>query len=55
VKRLGLGSRHVPYWMGQTWVAARATMVKVRSSVASALLSVQLMVNGCDLLTLAGA
>jgi SAM-dependent methyltransferase len=55
VRRLGLGACHVPYWMGQTWVAARVAMANARSTVSSALLSLHLLLTSVDLLTLSGA
>jgi hypothetical protein len=55
VRRLGLGARHIPYWMGQTWVAARVSMDRVRALVTSALLSLQWVLDGCELLILSGA
>jgi hypothetical protein len=54
VRRLGLGACQVPYWMGQTWVAARVSMANVRSTITSALLSLHLL-TAMDLLILSGA
>jgi SAM-dependent methyltransferase len=55
VRRLKIGSCHVPYWLGQTWVAARVTIDNARSTVSSALLSLHLLVSGWDLLMVSGA
>jgi SAM-dependent methyltransferase len=55
VRRLGVGARHVPYWMGQTWVAARKAAVNANSGVTSVLLWLQFALNGCELLMLSGA
>jgi SAM-dependent methyltransferase len=53
VRRFGLGSRHVPYWMGQTWIAARVAMADVRTTITNTLLSLHLLLS--DLLILSGA
>lgn len=55
VRRLGIGSYHVPYWLGQTWVAARVTIGNARSATSSALLSLHLLLSGWDLLMVSGA
>jgi hypothetical protein len=55
VRGLKIGSCHVPYWLGQTWVAARVPIGNIRSTVSSALLSLQLLLSAWDLLTVSGA
>ncbi len=55
VRRVGLGACQVPYWMGQTWVAARVSMANARSTITSALLSLHLLLSGIELLILSGA
>lgn len=55
VRRLGLGAREVPYWMGQTWIAARVAATGVRASIVGALVWLQLTLDGRDLLALSGA
>jgi 2-polyprenyl-3-methyl-5-hydroxy-6-metoxy-1,4-benzoquinol methylase len=55
VRRVGLGACQVPYWMGQTWVAARVSMANARSTITSALLSLHLLLSGMELLILSGA
>jgi SAM-dependent methyltransferase len=55
IRRLGLGGRHVPYWMGQTWIAARVAAAAVRTNVMGALLWLHLALDACDVLVLSGA
>ena len=55
VRRVGLGACQVPYWMGQTWVAARVSMANARSTITSALLSLHLLLSGMELVILSGA
>jgi SAM-dependent methyltransferase len=55
VRALKIGSREVPYWLGQTFVAARVPATRVRSALSSVVFSIPLALSTSDLALLLGA